>query len=142
MERTDPGMDELAEAWIRYQRRHRRTDRLPDEDPDDWALERLHDWFLLEEDTIEPFWEAILAICAGVQWGKDDDDDSWVVVMIGAGPLEDFITKFEVRAMDLIEPQLDANDTLLKALAGAWTQTTTVGARVEQALADRGQERY
>lgn len=135
-------MGELAEAWIRYQRRHRRTDRLPDEDPDDWALERLSDWFLVEEDTIEPFWEAILAICARARWGNGDDDDSWVVVMIGAGPLEDFITKFEGRAMDLIEPRLDTNDTLLKALAGAWTRRTPVGDRVERALADRGQERY
>jgi hypothetical protein len=62
-----------------------------------------------------------------------------VIAVLGAGPLEDFIRRFRDGAMDLVEPQLGSNPTLLDALGGVWPGDE-MRLRVTGALAAHGKE--
>lgn len=127
------GVAEFADAWVRYHREFSGRE-LPDEHPDDWAHELLGEWIF--DDEIKKAWLAILAICARLRW----EDEPKVVAWLGAGELEDFVVGFGDRAMDLIEPHLKANDTLLKALACMWRWDEPIRDRVDRALVAHGQE--
>jgi hypothetical protein len=89
-----------------------------------------------ERGDLKRMWEAIAGLCGRLRW----DDEPKLVGVLGAGPLEDFVVKFGDQAMDLIEPQLDTNETLLKALACVWRWDDPVRSRVDRALKARGQE--
>ncbi len=91
----------------------------------------------------ETFWRLVLAICAQVD-PADVDAGGFLEVDIGAGPLEDFIRKFRHEAMDLIEPELSRNRTLLESLGGVWVERgdNELLARLDAALAANGSRRY
>jgi hypothetical protein len=81
-------------------------------------------------------WEAITGLCLQLRW----DTEPQIIGVLGAGPLEDFVVKFGDQAMDLIEPRLDSDETLLKALACVWRWHDPIRERVDRVLRARGQE--
>ena len=123
----------VARAWIEYQRA---SDKGDEEHADVWMWGSDRITALLRAGEIDRAWLVIAGICAQV-----DADDLDLALMIGAGPLEDFIVTFRDKAMDLIEPALQENKTLLTALAGAWDQGSGMRGRIGDALAEHGQER-
>jgi hypothetical protein len=134
MQRANPSIAELTEAWLRYHREFAGSD-LPDEHPDDWAGYLVSEWIF--DGEAEKTWLAILAISERLRW----EDEPKVVAWFGAGALEDFVAEFGDRAMDRIEPQLESNETLLKALACVWRWGEPIRDRVDRALAAHQQER-
>lgn len=123
----------VARAWIEYQRAW--DEHAPEHaEPWMWGPDRID--ALRSAGKIDRVWLVIAGICAQV-----DADELDLALMIGAGPLEDFIVTFRDRAMDLIEPALRENKTLLTALAGAWDQGSGMRGRIGDALAAQGQER-
>lgn len=67
-------------------------------------------------------------------------NDLHLISNIGAGPVEDFVVKFGDQAMNLIEPELGSNPTLLKALAMVWRWDAPIRPRIDRVLAEHGQE--
>lgn len=122
---SDNDIHTLVEAWLRYQATKDQADW--------WAADRVID--LAHAEHPDCLWRIILEICAKV----DEDDE--VFYDIGAGPLEDMISKFGDAAMDLVEPALkEGNRTLLMALACVWGRKETIRPRVDRVLAEYGQE--
>ncbi len=120
-----PSDDEIAavgRAWIDYHRT--RTQR------DWWAVETV-----IEAVELEVAWRLVLTLCH-----LADPQDLRLVSNIGAGPLEDLIRRHSDHAMDLIEPAVASNHTLLIALAGVWGWDEPVRPRVNRVLAAHGQE--
>jgi hypothetical protein len=116
----------MASAWVDY--------TAGSETANEWSLHRVFD--VAYNGAIGEQWLMILSLSAAAK-----SADPKVVGVVGAGPLEDFIGRFGDEAMDLIEPQLESNPTLLFALAGVWPRDDVRG-RVTQALAAHRQERY
>lgn len=112
----------ITDGWLRY--------TATKDEADWWAANAVLE--LTEE--LDPLWEVTLALCA-----KVDEDDMARIPDIGAGPLESMIVSFGDAAMDLIEPALAHNPTLLKALACVWVWKEPVGPRVDRVLAEHGQ---
>lgn len=112
----------LVKAWLRYQATKDQADW--------WATDRVMEL----RGHLDGLWRIVLAICAEV------DDDNDVIYDIGAGPLESMISQFGDAAMDLIEPALAGNPTLLKSLAGVWGWKSPTRPRVDRVLAEYGQE--
>lgn len=115
----------IASAWLRYQ-----ADK---DEADWWAADLVIDWAL--DDQLDALWRIVVAVCARV-----DENDVSRISDIGAGPLEDMLCKFGDAAMDLIEPAVADNPTLLKALAAVWAWDQPVWPRVDRVLAEYGQE--
>jgi hypothetical protein len=129
---TDPEIVALSEAWLWYQAdmRHKID---ADEGENFWAVDALIE--LCDSGDTDRIWSAILDLCA-----RADGKDPRVLAAIGAGPLEDFVVRFGDQAMDLVEPELDENETLLRALAGVWRWDAPIRARIDRVLAAHGQE--
>jgi hypothetical protein len=122
---------EVCETWVRYQRRYVGTAEGDAEDPDWWAIHALILYPSPPPRELE--WHVILMLCELV-----DSDETQMVDMIGAAPLEDFLVEHGDAAMDLIEPAADQNPTLLKALAHVWAFEEPVRPRIERYLQSRG----
>lgn len=116
----------VSRAWVDYE--------AGSEKANEWGLHRVFE--ITDKAAIGEQWLLILSLCAAAK-----NTDPEVVAVLGAGPLEDFIRRFGDDAMDLIEPQLESNPTLLFALAGVWPGDEMRG-RVARALAAHGQEPY
>ncbi|HEX4035492.1 MAG TPA: hypothetical protein VHX66_13695 [Solirubrobacteraceae bacterium] len=103
----------IARAWVDY--------TADSEEANDWVLLRLFD--VGYEGSIEEQWLMLLSRCAAASQAELE-----VVAVLGAGFLEDFIKEdrrgFGDEAMDLIEPQLASNPTLLYALRGSGREMT------------------
>jgi hypothetical protein len=122
--------DALARAWVDYEAGSAKTN--------EWGLHGIFDDEF--EAPIDERWLMILSLCAAASTAAPE-----VVAVLGAGFLESFIREdyggFGDAAMDLIEPQLASNRTLLFALAGVWPGDQ-MRDRVERALHAHGQQRY
>jgi hypothetical protein len=118
----DPEIAALAQAWIGYQTDTRLSTGLHEEHAAFWAVDALIE--LCGRSESDPIWLAIRELCA-----RADRTDGWVIAMIGAGPLEDFVERFGDHAMDLIEPELNDNAVLWQALTNVSTSDASVRRR-------------
>src|SRR3954454_9973028 len=117
-------LDTVAATWCRYTERSiaARADRLPDDDPDWWAV----NFFLCRA-----FWRdgdlqrrGLLALVRATV-------DERVLGCIGAGPLEDFISDNEEDLLWL-EEQARENESLRIALRHVWADTYVTRATMER----------
>jgi hypothetical protein len=131
-DKPTPGDDEIeaiSHSWLDYQR--------TEDEKHWWACEAVME-AAISDPTPEMqsiTWRLILTLCSLAE------DDLKLILDIGAGPLEEFIRLFGDNAMDLIEPAVATNRTLLRALAGVWGWDEPVRPRVDRVLAIHGQER-
>jgi hypothetical protein len=124
-ETSNVQIEELGLAWLHY---HETQD-----ESDEWPLDLLEKW--IHDGCITDAWRLIKDVCGRVE------DDLRLISNIGAEPLESFVVTFGDRAMDLIEPELDDNPTLLAALAMVLRRDTPIRPRIDRVLAEHGQER-
>jgi hypothetical protein len=132
-EHPDPSDEEIArvcEAWIAYQRRNEHVRGVSEDDPDWWAV-----MAVIEARTSggEVEWRIIRDLCARV-----DAEDLWLVDVIGAGPLEDFLDRHGDEAMDLVEATAKGDPVLMGALAKVWAFDSAVRPRIELYLRSNG----
>jgi hypothetical protein len=107
-------LTDIAQAWCRYETKHEHDLQSATEDPDWWAVDlwNTHE-FLKDEDRRR---EGLLALLEVASTG-------YILGMIGAGPLEDFITADEDRVRWL-EFQAAESPNLREALKSAWIEHT------------------
>lgn len=140
---SDRQITEVARAWVGYQGR-RDVDGAPavdETDPDWWAAEAVMDADGPDRRDLQ--WRLIRALCA-----LADPGDRHVIIMIGAGPLEDFIqcsadegpTREDRsdEAMDLVEAAVATDPVLLAALGAVWGDYSRQ--RIDRILAAHGQK--
>jgi uncharacterized protein DUF6869 len=118
----DPEIAGLTQAWISYQRDTRLSTSLHEEHSAFWSVNALIE--LSDHSESDRVWLAIRELCA-----RADKNDGWVIAMIGASPLEDFVARFGDHAMDLIEPELGNNSVLWQALANVSISDASVRRR-------------
>jgi hypothetical protein len=122
---TDERIEAVSAAWIRF--------NATQEEKDEWVLNPVAEW--IDEGRVDVVWRLVLALCAEV-----DEGDLSMIANIGAGPLEEMIVKFGDTAVDLIEPAVNANPNLLKALAAVWRFDMPQRPRIDRILAAHGQD--
>lgn len=127
-EASDVQIEEVGLGWLRYHETQNESD--------EWPLDLVDKW--IYAGRIADAWRLIKDVC-----GRVERDDLPLVSNIGTGPLENFVARFDDQAMDLIEPELSSNPTLLSALAMALRgeRYTQIRPRIDRALAEHGQER-
>ena len=140
---SDEQVTEVARAWIGYQGRHDVGvgPAVDESHPDWWAAEAVMDAHRPDRRDLQ--WRLIRALCA-----LADPNDRRVIIMIGAGPLEDFIQRSgddgptdEDRAdeaMDLVEAAVGSDPILLAALGAVWGDHSR--SRIDRILAAHGQK--
>lgn len=119
----DSELAALTDAWLRYQ--------VTKDQADWWAADCVIDL----AGQLDALWRVIQVLCQKVA-----EDDRSTISHIGAGPLEDMIRQHGDEAMDLIEPAIAGNPTLLKALACVWGWKEPTRPRVDRVLAQYGEE--
>lgn len=124
-EASDARIEEVSRVWLRYNKTQ--------SDSDAWALGPVDEW--IYRGHLADAWRLILDLCARL-----GPDDVSMIANVGAGPLESFVVKYGDRAMDLIEPEMHVNPTLLKAVAMVWQWDEPIHQRVDRALAEHRRE--
>jgi hypothetical protein len=118
----------ISQAWVDY---HRRED-----EKHWWACEAVME--LDHEPTLERgdlLWRLILGMCSLLR-----PDELALIANVGAGPLEEFIRLYGDQALELIEPEVNTNRTLLLALAGVWGWSEPTRPRIDQILQTNDQD--
>jgi hypothetical protein len=128
---SDRDIARLCETWITYQRRYEHVRDGDGDDPDWWAVGALLQ--TLPEPRLETEWRVIRCLCA-----LAGPADSWIIEMIGASPLENFLEEHGDEAMDLVAPAAESDPVLMDALAKVWAFDAPVRPRIERYLADHG----
>ncbi|HWY89934.1 MAG TPA: hypothetical protein VNY31_04620 [Solirubrobacteraceae bacterium] len=123
---SDSDIARASTAWFAYQ--------ATEDEQYDWVIDLQNDW--RENGNYEAMWRFLLKLCMDV---ANDDDD--MIGMIGAAPLEDMIVTWPDTALRLVEAEVEKNPTMLRALAGTWTQGLPIRGRLDAILARHGQER-
>jgi hypothetical protein len=123
---NDLDIAQASTAWFAYQ--------ATEDEQYDWVINLQNQW--RENGNYEAMWRFILKLCKDV---ANDDDD--MIGMIGAAPLEDMIVSWTDTALSMIEVEVEKNPTMLRALAGTWTQGLPIRERLDAILARHGQER-
>jgi hypothetical protein len=130
-------IDEIADAWWRYQLRHA-GDAATHDDGDWWAVEL---WL-----SGGPIYESETAVRGGLVALIDRAPERADVGLVGAEPLENFVTNDEDRIV-WIEDWARRSDSFKMALANVWVDHLSPETfdRIEQAagtqLARRGDTR-
>lgn len=119
-------------AWLAYQKAWNTNQS--EAEQHDWVIEQQDDWLL--HGDYNSMWRFIVKVCEDV--ASDDED---MIGMIGAAPLENMIVTWPDTALGLVEVEVGRNPTMLRALAGVWTQGLPIRERLDAILARHGQER-
>jgi len=127
---SDDDIADLCRAWVRYQGRNRGSQGTGTDDIDRWACDAVIE---VDGESTDLEWRVIRGLCATV-----DPGDEWVVIVIGAGPLEDFLSRQGGAAMDLIESVAASDAVLLAALGSVWESREPLRSRIARCLAAGG----
>jgi hypothetical protein len=119
---TDSDIARASAAWFAYQ--------ATEAEKYDWVRDLQDRW--REDGNYEAMWRFVLELCKDV---ANDDDD--MIGMIGAAPLEDMIVSWTDTALRLVEAEVKKNPTMLRALAGTWTQGLPIRERIDAILASQ-----
>jgi hypothetical protein len=123
---SESDIQRVSAAWLASQS--------AGDSPDGWVI----DW--QEERRGEgdymAMWRFVLKLCKSVA-----GDDSETIGMIGADPLWFMIYTWPDETAGLIEAEVPKNPTLLRVLAGTWTQGFPIRERLDAILARHGQTR-
>jgi hypothetical protein len=122
---SDYELSAVTAAWLYY--------TVTNDERYEWTIDPNLEWST--EGSLQLGWRLVLECCS-----LTDENDMDRILAIGAGPLEDFIRRFGDEAMDLVEPAVDSNPVLLKALAGVWGWDEPTRPRVDRVLQAHGQE--
>jgi hypothetical protein len=122
---SDADIEQASAVWL--------ARRAAGDAPPEWVQDLQLDWVRLGD--YEATWRFVLRLCKGA---ADDDRDT--VEMIGADPLHDLIVNWPDAALTSIEAEVDANPTLLQALATIMTETQPIRRRIDAILARHDQE--
>lgn len=101
---------DIAQAWVRYGHREHDPDEEFDADPDSWALTV---WWS------ERWWNDPELPRVGLLALVDAAETDYDLGMIGAGPLENFVSDNE-DDLQWLEQECHNNPGLRRALAGVW----------------------
>jgi hypothetical protein len=123
---SDSDIARVSAAWLAYQ--------ATEDEQYDWVMDVQSKW--QRYDDHDSMWRFLLKLCVDV---PNDDDD--LIGMIGAGPLEEMIVTWTETALALVETEVETNPTMLRALAGVWTQGLPIRERLDTILARNGVER-
>jgi hypothetical protein len=123
---SDSDIVRASAAWFAYQ--------ATEDEQYDWVIDLQNDW--RENGNYEAMWRFLLRLCMDV---ANDDED--MIGMIGAAPLEEMIVTWPDTALRLVEAEVQKNSTMLRALAGAWTQGLPIRGRLDAILARHVKER-
>ncbi len=131
-------LEEIAEAWCRYQLRPH-PHGAEDDDPDWWAVQLVMD---------ADFWSGEARIRSVITLLVERADGDEVLGVVGAGPLEDFVKRYNDDRLAWIERSAAESPRFRQALRNVWIWRAAppdVFARVERAagapLADPDRER-
>ena len=130
-------IENIGDDYIAYAR-YRPLEEAPEQVQAD-ALDLL---FLVEDDP-EKAWEAIKYIVIRFPEADlirpyaegDETEAQWVVGLLAAGPLEDFLSLYGPNYIERVEIEARRDRRMAWALAGVWqfTMTDEVWARVQRA---------
>ena len=120
-------LDDIAEAWCRYNAAEHDSDEEAWEDPDWWAIELLFGGaFYRDADLIRSILIKLVEHANSDQLGA-----------IGAGPLENFVSDDE-DDLRWIETQCASNEGFRVALSGVWCASSVSTATMERLDAAAG----
>ncbi len=117
---TDSDIARASTTWFAYQ--------ATEDEQYDWVIDLQNKW--RENGDYEAMWRFLLKLCMDVA-----NDDYDMIGMIGAAPLEDMIVTWPDTALRLVEAEVEKNPTMLRALAGTWTQGLPIRGRIDAILA-------